>query len=361
MLQKPGVKADPPVEFSYYYFCRLNLLNFNIQLIKRKKVIMIATSEILSIAKETLVIEGQAIINISDQIGESFLHMVEKIHASKGRLILTGVGKSAHIAQKISSTLNSIGTPSVFMHATDAIHGDLGVIGTDDLVLFISKSGNTSEIKTLVPLIRTMGNPILAMISDADSYLENQSEITVRIPILREACPNNLAPTTSTTVQLAMGDALAMVLLKLNEFSSKDFARLHPGGSLGKRLNTTVSDLFSRNARPQVLITDPVRKVIIEISSKRLGATAVLDSAGKVTGIVTDGDLRRMMEKFDDLRQLTANDIMSINPKHISPDKLAISALETMRANSITQLLVVRDDEYLGIIHIHDILREGII
>ncbi len=322
---------------------------------------MIAPSEILSLAKETLTIEGQAIIDISNNLSESFIRMAEKIYASKGRLILTGVGKSAHIAQKISSTLNSVGTSSVFMHATDAIHGDLGVIGEYDMVLILSKSGNTSEIKTLVPLIRAMGNPILSFVSDADSYLENQSEITIRIPIEREACPNNLAPTTSTTVQLAMGDALAMVLLKLNEFSSKDFARLHPGGLLGKRLNITVADLYSRAARPQVALTDTVRKVIMEISSKRLGATAVLDSGGNIAGIVTDGDLRRMMEKYDDLRALTAKDIMSANPKRISPDELAVNALETMRTKSITQLLVVRNDEYLGVIHIHDILREGII
>jgi arabinose-5-phosphate isomerase len=322
---------------------------------------MIAASEILSIAKETLLIESQAIKDNSDLLDDSFIRLAEKIHTSKGRVILTGVGKSAHIAQKISSTLNSIGTPSVFMHATDAIHGDLGVIGDPDMVLILSKSGNTSELKTLVPLIRAMGNPIVSMISDPGSYLEAQSEITVRIPIEREACPNNLAPTTSTTLQLAMGDALAMVLLKMNEFSSKDFARLHPGGLLGKRLNVTVSDLFIRNERPKVLATDPVRKVIIEISSKRLGATAVLDQDGRITGIVTDGDLRRMMEKFEDFRQLTARDIMSVNPKRISPDELAVSALETMRTKSITQLLVVRDDEYLGVIHIHDILREGII
>lgn len=322
---------------------------------------MIATSDILSLAKETLLTEGQAIIDISDQIGDSFVRMVEKIHASKGRLILTGVGKSAHIAQKISSTLNSIGTPSVFMHAGDAVHGDLGVIGTSDLVLVISKSGNTSEIKTLIPLIRAMGNPILALVSDPGSYLENQAEITVRIPIRQEACPNNLAPTTSTTVQLAMGDALAMVLLKLNEFSSEDFARLHPGGLLGKRLNSTVSDIYSRNARPQVLPNDPVREVIIEISSKRLGATAVLETDGKIKGIVTDGDLRRMMQKFDNFQELTAKDIMTRNPKQISPDELVVNALEIMRTSSITQLLVVRQDEYLGVIYIHDILREGII
>jgi arabinose-5-phosphate isomerase len=287
--------------------------------------------------------------------------MVGRIHGSKGRIILTGVGKSALIAQKISSTMNSIGTPSVFLHSTDAIHGDLGVIGPSDLMLIISKSGNTQEIKTLVPLIRAMGIPVLSFVSDPDSYLENQSEITVRIPILREACPNNLAPTTSTTVQLAMGDALAMVLLKMNEFSSKDFARLHPGGLLGKRLNVTISDLYSRSLQPSVLLTDPVRKVIMEISSKRLGATAVLDSSGNIAGIVTDGDLRRMMEKTDDFRNLTAGDIMSENPKQISPDELAVTALETMRTKSITQLLVVDNHQYLGVIHIHDILREGII
>jgi arabinose-5-phosphate isomerase len=274
---------------------------------------------------------------------------------------LTGVGKSAHIAQKISSTLNSIGTPSIFMHAADAPHGDLGVIGKSDLVLILSKSGNTEEIKTLVPLIRGLGNTLLSFVSDADSYLESQSEITIRIPIPREACPNNLAPTTSTTAQLAMGDALAMVLLKMNEFSSKDFARLHPGGLLGKRLTTTVSDLYTHHASPQVLETDQIRKVIIEISSKRLGATAVLDNSGKITGIITDGDLRRMMEKYDDTKELTAKNIMSSNPKFISPDELATCALETMRNNSITQLLVVKENNYLGVIHIHDILREGII
>jgi arabinose-5-phosphate isomerase len=322
---------------------------------------MIATSEILSIAIKTLITEGQAIIDISGQISDSFPQMVEKIHASKGRLVLTGVGKSAHIAQKISSTLNSIGTPSLFMHATDAIHGDLGMISAPDMVLFISKSGNTEEIKTLIPLIRNMGNPILSMVSDAGSYLEAHSDITIRIPIEQEACPNNLAPTTSTTVQLAMGDALAMVLLRLNEFSSKDFARLHPGGLLGKRLNVTVADLYSHTTRPQVLTSDPVRKVILEISSKRLGATAVLDATGKIAGIITDGDLRRMMEKFEDLRILTAGDIMSLNPKQIAPDELAVAALGTMRSKSITQLLVVSNDNYLGVIHIHDILREGII
>jgi arabinose-5-phosphate isomerase len=322
---------------------------------------MIAPSEILSLARQTLVAEGQAIIDVSSQIGDSFLRMVEKIYESKGRLVLTGVGKSAHIAQKITSTLNSVGTPSVFMHPTDAIHGDLGVIGSSDIVLILSKSGNTAEIRALVPLIRMLGNPILALVSDANSYLEDQAEITVRIPISREACPDNLAPTTSTTVQLAMGDALALVLQRVNEFSSKDFARLHPGGSLGKRLTVTVSDLYTRNSRPHVSANDPVKKVIVEISSNRLGATAVLDPKGHILGIVTDGDLRRMMEKYEDFRQLTAGDIMSVNPKTISPDELAVHALETMRSKSITQLLVVSDKEYLGVIHIHDILREGII
>ncbi len=322
---------------------------------------MIAPSEILAIARETLRTEGQAITSLSDQIGESFLRMVDKIHSSKGRLILTGVGKSAHIAQKITSTLNSIGTPAIFMHPTDAIHGDLGIIGSDDSVLILSKSGNTSELKTLVPLIRAMGNSILAMVSDGGSYLENQAEITIRLPIIREACPNNLAPTTSTAVQLAMGDALAMALLKVNEFSSKDFARLHPGGLLGKRLNITVADLYTRGAKPMVKPTDPLKEVIMEITTKRLGATAVVDTDGRIAGIITDGDLRRMMQKFDNFTQLTASDILSKNPKKIEPQELAVIALETMRTNSITQLLVVSGEEYLGVIHIHDILREGII
>lgn len=322
---------------------------------------MIASSEILSIARETLKLEGQAIIAISELLGTSFTDMAERIHSSKGRLVLTGVGKSAHIARKISSTLNSVGTPSVFMHSTDALHGDLGVIGASDLVLILSKSGNTSEIKALVPLIRAMNIPILSIVSDPGSYLEAQSEITVLVPIEREACPNNLAPTTSTAVQLALGDALAMVLLNLNEFSNKDFARLHPGGLLGKRLNMTVADLFTRNARPEVQLTDAVRRVIIEISSKRLGAAAVLDTEGRIAGIITDGDLRRMMEKYEDFSKLKAEEIMSASPKTIVPEEFAVNALETMRNNSITQLLVVRNNEYLGVIHIHDILREGII
>jgi arabinose-5-phosphate isomerase len=322
---------------------------------------MVDPSEIMATARETLLIEGQAITDIADQLGDSFVQLATRIFHSGGRLILTGVGKSALIAQKVTATLNSVGTPSVFMHATDASHGDLGVIGQSDMVLIFSKSGNTAEIRSLVPLIRALGNPVMAIVSDEGSYLENQAEITVRVPFLREACPNNLAPTTSTAVQMAIGDALAMALLKMNEFSSQDFARLHPGGLLGKRLNTTVSDLYSRNDKPVVRPSDPIRNVIMEISSKRLGATAVVDELDRIAGIITDGDLRRMMEKFDDIRDVTARDIMSPNPKRIGPNELAVSALEIMRSSSITQLLVVSGEKYLGVIHIHDILREGII
>ena len=322
---------------------------------------MIARSEIITIAQEAITTEGEAILALTGRIGDSFADMAGHIHGIRGRLVLTGVGKSAHIAQKLSSTFNSIGTPSVFMHPTDSTHGDLGMIGPDDSILILSKSGNTPEIKTLVPLLRTMGVPILSMVSDEGSYLESQSAITVRVPFDHEACPNNLAPTTSTAVQLAVGDALAMVLLRLNEFTSSDFARLHPGGLLGKRLNLTVADLFTHNARPEVRPEDSVRQVILEISSKRLGAAAVVDDTGNICGIITDGDLRRMMEHFEDFRGITAREIMSKHPKTISPDELAVQALEIMRNNSITQLLVTRSGKYLGVIHIHDILREGII
>ncbi|MFH0760777.1 MAG: KpsF/GutQ family sugar-phosphate isomerase [Bacteroidota bacterium] len=317
--------------------------------------------EILSIARETLLTEGQAVLNLAGSLDDSFADLVERIHSSKGRLILSGVGKSAHIAQKICATLNSIGTPSVFLHAADALHGDLGILGDQDLVLFISKSGNTPEIKVLVPQIRILGNSILAIVSDKDSYLESQAEISVHLPFPAEACPNNLIPTTSTTLQLALGDALAICLLKLKGFSASDFARLHPGGALGKRLYLRVSDLYQHNEKPLVGLSDTIRTVIMEMTSKRLGATAVVDDQGKITGIITDGDLRRMMEKHDDTREIKASMIMSSDPKNISPDEPAAAALEIMRSNSITQLLVMQNDQYLGVIHIHDILREGIV
>jgi arabinose-5-phosphate isomerase len=317
--------------------------------------------EILSGARETLLTEGKALLDLAHSLDENFADLVERIHSSKGRLIISGVGKSAHIAQKICATLNSIGTSSVFLHAADALHGDLGILGDQDLVLFISKSGNTPEIKVLIPQIRVLGNSILAMVSDPGSYLESQAEITVHLPFPAEACPNNLIPTTSTTLQLALGDALAICLLKLKGFSASDFARLHPGGALGKRLYLRVADLYHTNEKPLVGLSDTIRTVIMEITSKRLGATAVADHQDKIAGIITDGDLRRMMEKHADTRAITAAMIMSAKPKSISPDEPAATALELMRRNSITQLLVMKDDQYLGVIHIHDILREGIV
>jgi arabinose-5-phosphate isomerase len=294
-------------------------------------------------------------------LDENFIRMVLRIHNHPGKLILTGVGKSAHIARKICATLNSIGTSAVFLHATDALHGDLGIIGENDLVLFLSKSGNTPEIKVLIPQIRVLGNPILAMVSDPGSYLEEQAEITVRLPFTSEACHINLVPTTSTALQLAAGDALAMCLVELKGFTAEDFGRFHPGGSLGRRIFLRVSDLYKHNQRPLVKSGDPIRIVIMEMTTKRLGATAVQNENGEISGIITDGDLRRMMEKHDDTRKLNASMIMSPNPKTISPDEPAASALEKMRANSITQLLVMEEKEYLGVIHIHDILREGIL
>jgi len=305
-------------------------------------------------------IEGEALLDAAENLDPRFAEMVARIHGSKGRLVLTGVGKSAQVGQKIAATLNSTGTPSLFMHAADAIHGDLGMIQPDDLLLCISKSGNTPEIKMLVPWIRSLGNPILAIVSDPDSYLEEHADLTFRIPVSREACPFNLTPSTSTTLQLAAGDALALTLLRLKGFSADDFARLHPGGALGKRMHTRVDDLYTRNSRPAVDESDPVMKVILTISSNRLGATAVLNPQRNPAGIVTDGDLRRMLEKDPDIHSLKASDIMTASPKTIEPRDLAVNALKLMRKHSITQLLVVTNNEYLGVIHLHDILREGI-
>lgn len=318
-------------------------------------------SEILTLARETMQSEGEALIRSARLLGDSFVKMVELIHSRHGRLIVTGVGKSAHVAQKIVATLNSTGTPALFMHAVEALHGDLGMIQPDDLVLCLSKSGNTQEIKNLIPLIKTLNVPILAMVSDPGSYLESQSDFTVRLEIGREACPHNLVPTTSTTLQLAFGDALALSLLKITGFSPDDFARLHPGGSLGKQLNLRVSDLYTHNLKPSIKESDSIQKVILEISSKRLGATAVFDAKGALSGVITDGDLRRMMEKYPHTDNLNAAMIMSRQPKIIAPDELAVNALHVMRENSITQLLVVENNHYLGVIHIHDILQEGIV
>jgi arabinose-5-phosphate isomerase len=287
--------------------------------------------------------------------------MIQLIHASKGRLVITGIGKSGIVAQKIVSTLNSTGTPALFMHAADAIHGDLGMIQQSDLVMIISKSGESPEIKVLVPLIRNFGNSLLAMVGNMDSYLAANAELVLNTTVSKEACPNNLAPTSSTTAQMVMGDVMAICLMKLNGFTGQDFAKYHPGGNLGKRLYLRVEELYQKNEKPAVLANATLKEVIVEITEKRLGVTAVVDEAGKLTGIITDGDLRRMLEKTDMIRSITAKDILSANPKTIAPDLLAVEALDLMRAHDISQLIVANKQQYLGILHIHDLIREGIV
>lgn len=317
--------------------------------------------EIINSAIESIRIELSGVENLVNQIDNSFAEVVEMLKERKGRIILTGIGKSAIVAQKIVATLNSTGSPAIFMHAADAIHGDLGIIQPDDVVICLSKSGNTPEIKLLIPLIKNMGNPVVGMVADLQSYLAKNADHVLKTPVHREACPNNLAPTTSTTVQMVMGDALAVALLHLRGFSSNDFARVHPGGALGKKLYTRVEDLYRNNEKPMVYPDTSIKNTILEISGKRLGATAVVDSNEHLLGVITDGDIRRMLEKHDDFRSLKASDIMSVHPRTISPDELAYQAFKQMEGNSITQLLVVKNSQYLGVIHLHDILREGIV
>lgn len=319
--------------------------------------------DIKNVAKNVILEESDAIRNLANYIDTDFERVVNLIYRSKGRVIVTGIGKSAIIAQKIVATLNSTGTPSVFMHAADAIHGDLGMICHDDVVICISKSGNTPEIKVLIPLIRNVGNEqIVAMVSNMDSFLAKNAAYVLKAQVEKEACPNNLAPTNSTTAQLVLGDALAICLIQCRSFSSRDFAKYHPGGSLGKRLYTRVSDVYDRENMPRVTLQDDIRRVILEISGGRLGAVAVTDTQNKLLGIVTDGDLRRMLEKHKDVNGLKAKDIMSANPKVISEDELAYDAFRMMEKNSITQLIVTGDGNvYRGMVHLHDILREGVV
>jgi len=304
--------------------------------------------------------ESDAISNLSALIDNDFAEAVELIYKSKGRVIVTGIGKSAIIATKIVATLNSTGTPSVFMHAADAIHGDLGLILKDDVVICISKSGSTPEIKVLVPLIKKASNKMIAITGNKDSFLGKQSDFVLNSYVEKEACPNNLAPTTSTTAQLVIGDALAVCLLKLRGFSEKDFAKYHPGGSLGKRLYLRVQDISSVNMKPIVTTNTSIKEVIIEISEKMLGVTAVVEN-NKIVGIITDGDLRRMLIKVDDFSSLTAQDIMSSNPRCIKAGALAVEAMEMMEASGISQLLVEENGNYAGVVHLHDLIKEGII
>lgn len=318
-------------------------------------------SSILAIAKETILSESKAIENLTNLINIDFENAVKFIYNSKGRVIVTGIGKSANIATKIVATFNSTGTPAIFMHAADAIHGDLGIIQQNDVVICISKSGNTPEIKVLVPLIKSSGNKVIAITGNTDSYLGTNADFTLNTYVEKEACPNNLAPTTSTTAQLVMGDALAVCLLDLNGFTSSDFAKYHPGGALGKRLYLRVSDLIKNNEIPRVTIDDKITQVIIEISEKRLGVTAVTDKTNKIVGIITDGDIRRMLSKTTKIDDLTAINIMSKNPKTINIDQMAVNALEALENNNITQILVTNsDNEYVGVVHLHDLIKEGI-
>jgi arabinose-5-phosphate isomerase len=316
--------------------------------------------EIIDRALSTLDTEAIAVSQLKNYIDDRFVEIVKLIHLSEGRVIITGIGKSAIVAQKIVATMNSTGTPSVFMHAADAIHGDLGIILKKDVVICISKSGNTPEIKLLVPLIKSGGNKLIGMVGDLSSFLAVQSDYILNTTVEREACPNNLAPTSSTTAQMALGDALAVCLLDCKGFSELDFARYHPGGSLGKRLYLRVGDLHPVNPKPEVKPTASIQDVILEISSKRLGATAVTEN-GLLKGIITDGDLRRMMSMGGAFENVRASDIMTPNPKTATSEMMAADALQIMKSAHITQLVVVQEGRYEGFVHLHDLLKEGII
>ena len=317
--------------------------------------------KIIRVALGTIETETNAVNGLKEFINADFVKAAEQVARSKGRLIVSGIGKSAIIAQKIVATLNSTGTPSVFMHAADAIHGDLGMIQADDIVLLISKSGDSPEIKVLAPLVKNFGNTLIGMVGNMQSYLAQHSDIVLNTTVEQEACPNNLAPTSSTTAQMVMGDALAVCLMELKGFGSGDFAKYHPGGTLGKRLYLRVEDLAAQNAKPKVLPGATLKEVIVEMTEKRLGATAVVDEKNNILGIITDGDLRRMLEKTDSFKNLQAKDIMSSRPKTIGSDVLAVLALEEMRNIGISQLLVEQNGVYAGIIHLHDLVKEGII
>ncbi|HRY32373.1 MAG TPA: KpsF/GutQ family sugar-phosphate isomerase [Bacteroidales bacterium] len=321
---------------------------------------MKTTDEIIQIAKETIAAEADAVSRLGSGLGDDFVSTVMAILQSKGKVVVTGIGKSANIAVKIVATLNSTGTQAVFMHAADAIHGDLGTIRQEDIILCLSKSGNTPEIKVLVPWLKSLGNKLVGMVGNTQSFLARHADYVLDTTVEREACPNNLAPTSSATAQLVMGDALAVALLECRGFTTRDFARFHPGGSLGKQLYLKVEDLYRNNAVPSVQVDESIRNTIIEISSKRLGCTAVLDGE-KLTGIITDGDLRRMLQHNQDIDTGCARDIMTATPRLVEPDTLVIDALQSMRINNITQLLVAEAGHYLGVIHLHDILREGIL
>ena len=317
--------------------------------------------KIKSLAKETIIHESESIRKLADYIDDDFEKIVELIYSSNGRVVITGIGKSANIANKIVATLNSTGTPAIFMHAADAIHGDLGIIQKNDVIICISKSGNTPEIRVLIPLIKYRENKLIGMVSKTDSFLGENADYVLKTTVEKEACPHNLAPTSSTTAQLVMGDALAVCLLEYRGFSKDDFAKVHPGGSLGKKLYLTIEDLYKQNEAPKVSVNDPLKEVIIEISSKRLGATAVINDNKKMVGIITDGDLRRMLQKQVKIENIKAEDIMTKSPKTIDKNQLAINAFNIMEDYNITQLAVMEGEKYIGMVHLHDILKEGIV
>jgi arabinose-5-phosphate isomerase len=317
-------------------------------------------SEIKKIAIRTILEESEAVSGLVNSITDDFAKCVELIYHSRARVIVTGIGKSAIIGSKLAATLNSTGTPAFFLHAADAIHGDLGMIQKEDIIICLSKSGETPEIRILVPLLKLHGSSLIAIVGNRQSYLAQQADFVIDSTVPREACPNNLTPTSSTTAQLVLCDALAVSLLECRGFTQDDFAKYHPGGTLGKKLYLKVADLYTRNQVPKVGLHEKIKDVIIEISSRRLGATAVLDG-DRLAGIITDGDLRRMLEKSTNIDAVVAADILTPNPKTISPDALVVDALGMMRQNNITQLLVVEREQYLGILHLHDILKEGIL
>jgi arabinose-5-phosphate isomerase len=317
--------------------------------------------QLIAVGKRTIELETASVGGLLTFINDDFCAAVRAVHASKGRLVVSGIGKSAIVAQKIVATLNSTGTAALYMHAADAIHGDLGMVQQDDVVMIISKSGDSPEIKVLVPLIRNFGNPIIGMVGNVQGYLAKHCDWVLNTTVSQEACPNNLAPTSSTTAQMVMGDALAVCLMEWNGFTGQDFARFHPGGTLGKKLYLRVQDLYTDNQRPVVRPEAGLKEVILSISEGRLGMTVVVDPQDQLLGVVTDGDLRRMLEKNEVLQEIKASDIMTVNPKTIEAEALAVHALEKLRKHNITQLVVTSENKYLGILHLHELVKEGLI
>jgi arabinose-5-phosphate isomerase len=317
-------------------------------------------SSIIQYGKQTIYEEINEVSKLADYIDDAFVEVVQLILSSKGRVIMSGIGKSAIIGQKIVATLNSTGTPAIFMHAADAIHGDLGIIQKDDIVFVISKSGNTPEIKAIVPLVKQFGNPLVAIVGNTQSVLALSANYILNVTVGKEACPLNLAPTTSTTAQLLMGDALAVTLLKCRNFSSQDFSKYHPGGTLGKQLYLTIGELAAQNEKPEVDTNAPIKEVIFEISKKRMGATAVI-SQNRVVGMITDGDIRRMIEHTTQLADISAKDIMSSAPVAVDKNELAVSVVAVLREKKISQIIVLDNGEYCGMVHIHDFNKEGLL